>query len=354
MDKTTHLETITFKNFKKFKSLELKNLGQFNLIVGDNNVGKTSLLEGLLFSENKIEFFKNIHRTLCEREIHLHGTYTENYLKYFFKEDQTLKIKYKFKTSKFKTIQVEVKRYDNLTEIEKKKIYSKQGVPNPIPRYWTKFSNNEKGFEYDFLYADEHSFLHERYIPFIPFQQKYGKDLVGYYSSLARESKSLKKDLIDDLRIFIPEIEDIELLDIVNGHTYLSIREKNEEEAFPVSRYGDGAVKLLRILLELGKSKNGRLMIDEIDTGVHHYRFKEFWITVINAAIKHNVQLFATTHNLEGLKYFNEAFESEQLSKMAIEATHIRLKSNTENEVKAFIYKFEEFQFALKQGNDLR
>ncbi|WP_165764121.1 AAA family ATPase, partial [Flavobacterium covae] len=43
-----HLTYFKVENFKKFDALEVKNIGQFNLIVGDNNVGKTCLLEALL------------------------------------------------------------------------------------------------------------------------------------------------------------------------------------------------------------------------------------------------------------------------------------------------------------------
>ncbi len=42
-----HLTYFKVENFKRFDSLELTDIGQFNLIVGDNNVGKTSLLEAL-------------------------------------------------------------------------------------------------------------------------------------------------------------------------------------------------------------------------------------------------------------------------------------------------------------------
>ncbi|MDP5170014.1 MAG: AAA family ATPase [Bacteroidia bacterium] len=48
MDKIQHISSFKLTNFKQFKSLALDNIGQFNLIVGDNNVGKTSLLEALL------------------------------------------------------------------------------------------------------------------------------------------------------------------------------------------------------------------------------------------------------------------------------------------------------------------
>ena len=45
-----HLTYFKVENFKRCDSLELTDIGQFNLIVGDNNVGKTSLLESLQVS----------------------------------------------------------------------------------------------------------------------------------------------------------------------------------------------------------------------------------------------------------------------------------------------------------------
>ena len=48
---TKHLSYFKVENFKRFDSLEVNDIGQFNLIVGDNNVGKTSLLEALLFDD---------------------------------------------------------------------------------------------------------------------------------------------------------------------------------------------------------------------------------------------------------------------------------------------------------------
>ena len=48
----SHLTYFKVENFKKFDSLEVNDIGQFNLIVGDNNVGKTCLLEALLFDED--------------------------------------------------------------------------------------------------------------------------------------------------------------------------------------------------------------------------------------------------------------------------------------------------------------
>jgi AAA15 family ATPase/GTPase len=43
------LKDLEIYNFKKFEHLSVKNMGQVNLVTGDNNVGKTTFLESLLF-----------------------------------------------------------------------------------------------------------------------------------------------------------------------------------------------------------------------------------------------------------------------------------------------------------------
>ena len=62
-----HLTYFKVENFKRFESLEVKNIGQFNLIVGDNNVGKTCLLEALLVDENPQQLLDNFYIALSKR-----------------------------------------------------------------------------------------------------------------------------------------------------------------------------------------------------------------------------------------------------------------------------------------------
>ena len=62
-----HLTYFKVENFKKFDSLEVNDIGQFNLIVGDNNVGKTCLLEALLFDEDPQQLLNNFYLGLTKR-----------------------------------------------------------------------------------------------------------------------------------------------------------------------------------------------------------------------------------------------------------------------------------------------
>ena len=65
-----HLSWFKVENFKCFEAFEMENIGQFNLIFGDNNTGKTTVLEALLFDdENFNQFLDNLYSTLSLRGI---------------------------------------------------------------------------------------------------------------------------------------------------------------------------------------------------------------------------------------------------------------------------------------------
>jgi AAA15 family ATPase/GTPase len=152
------------------------------------------------------------------------------------------------------------------------------------------------------------------YSPMIFYSAGYGDDLIRFYSENIQKSKDSKLSFLSSLGVFINDIEDIEIVPSeIKNVSFIYIRIKNIDELIPLSMFGEGANKLFRILLEMQMVKGERLMIDEVDTGIHYSRFKLFWKTVIKSAIDSDVQLFATTHNLECLKYFKEALEEENM-----------------------------------------
>ena len=47
-----HISDINIKSFRGIKNLELKNVNQINILTGDNNNGKTSILEVIQSYQN--------------------------------------------------------------------------------------------------------------------------------------------------------------------------------------------------------------------------------------------------------------------------------------------------------------
>lgn len=81
----------------------------------------------------------------------------------------------------------------------------------------------------------------------------------------------------------------------------------------PLTVCGDGVVRLFSFVVELTAVGGGVLLIDEIDAGLHHSVMVPFWRALRALAEKHDVQIFATTHNDDLLRSAMAAF-GEDLS----------------------------------------
>ncbi len=337
-----HLSYFKVENFKRFDSLEVNDIGQFNLIVGDNNVGKTSLLEALLFDDDdygQCQF--NFWTTLKWKKILL-NVQAHNLLGYFLKnKKQPITFSFNKDNSRL-LIRPRLRADLNLEESEK---LATQLFLNNNLNHLLEFQNN--GMSSIQLVSD--TLNSSTYVPFVGFTMTYDQDLVRIFSAISIETANLKQ-LESDLKLFIPNLESIEINSaIIPQETVVAIRESNKD-LIPLLQYGDGTIKLFRYLLELNLCENKRLMIDEIDTGIHYSRLKDYLKMVIQTAKNKNVQIFATTHSKECLQYYKEALEELKLQD---DARIIRL-ADTKHGTHSFTYNFAQFDNALLAGSEIR
>ena len=75
----------------------------------------------------------------------------------------------------------------------------------------------------------------------------------------------------------------------------------------PLKSLGDGVVRVFGVALALANSKNGFLVIDEAENGIHHSAQKDFWSMVLRTAQRNNVQVLATTHSWDCVAGFAQA-----------------------------------------------
>ena len=76
------------------------------------------------------------------------------------------------------------------------------------------------------------------------------------------------------------------------------------QDRVPLQSLGQGAVRLFQIALALANIKNGILLIDEADFGLHYSVQRDFWRMVLQTAQDNNVQVFATTHSADCIRGF--------------------------------------------------
>ena len=80
----------------------------------------------------------------------------------------------------------------------------------------------------------------------------------------------------------------------------------------PLAVCGEGMVRLFSIILELVASRNGVLLIDEIDNGLHYSVMPKLWELLGELVEKHQVQVFGTTHNDDIMRSALEAFAGQR------------------------------------------
>ncbi len=327
-----HLTYFKVENFKRFESFEMDDIGQFNLIVGDNNVGKTSVLEALLFDEDSEVLSKNLSFVFDEK--FAQSVKKEDYLQYFLnKKNSRLRMDFSFK----KKGNEKEERIELQYSASKKSWYL----------FHIKTVTTKRRSDIVELIFDS-----EDHISFIPISTGYRSDLTDYYASI-QESRELKRSLIESLRVLIPSVDDIEL-SARRPDPILLIAQRNMDAVLPLAFFGEGAIKLFRILCEVVVTKGKRLMIDEIDAGIHFSRMKLFWKTILKAAKDNEVQLFITTHNEECLRYFKEALEEDDMQSMQKEARCFTLQEVKDGNVKAYKTGFEGFQHAIDMNINIR
>ncbi len=351
-----HLSWFKVENFKRFEAFEMENIGQFNLIFGDNNTGKTTVLEALLFDdENFNQFLYNLTATLPIRGFELiDDKINPIHIKTFFniKNDKHtagfISTPIHIATKKTR-VDMRLEAIENLSDQSFSKLTNNITL-TPPPREILVFENG-KGDVPMSMRFNENKAAFDVYVPFIPFNKAYEDDLIQFLRPI-QESRKLKKRLNEAMSLLIPDIDDIEVSVLYSKTPKVIVWLKSADSPMPLPAFGDGAVRLFRFFVEIPQNKHRRLMIDEIDAGIHYSRAKDFWKKILVEAKENDVQIFATTHNKEGLKYFYEALE--ELPEYQQDARCFTLSQIKDESIKSYTQTYEQFEHALLHDIEIR
>lgn len=86
---------------------------------------------------------------------------------------------------------------------------------------------------------------------------------------------------------------------------------KGSSEPVPLGNLGDGVSRMLGIALSLVSAQGGYLLVDEIDTGLHHTVMRRMWRLIHETATRLNVTVFATTHSFDCVHALSEIASGE-------------------------------------------
>jgi hypothetical protein len=121
------------------------------------------------------------------------------------------------------------------------------------------------------------------------------------------EAQGRQAEVVTHLQILEPRLTKLALLlltgkPVIHGDIGLG-------QLVPVPFMGEGIRRLLSILLAVATAKGGRVLIDEIENGLHYSVQVEVWKAIAGAARAADVQVFATTHSWECVQAAHHAFK---------------------------------------------
>lgn len=352
---TGSLESIAIHKFRGIQDLELKGLGQINLLVGINNSGKTSVLEALSIYCHPLDIRVWLSTARQrEQEYRISRTPSLDALQWLFAHD-FLTDREKLKTgtisisgsgsfavkqmkANYEEIEgmfVSEKRRrlaagdDQLAESEDEQIGEsedllelRKGLDLRVELYTEQLSlfDSEEADIIEDYQIWEHEFLSRAsgkrepsLLTSVVTPASHRSDIGQFRLLSEARFHNFKADVLELLRQMDHNISDIEILlspESISSRFNIYIQHERLGLA-PVSTFGDGVRRLLHIALKLASVRGGIFLIDELESTIHTEALQNSFNWLVRWCKEMDVQLFATTHSLEAVDALLDVTEYE-------------------------------------------
>lgn len=155
--------------------------------------------------------------------------------------------------------------------------------------------------------------------------------------------------VLDFLRVIEPRLKSLTSITLSNN-TSLLYGDIGLGKKVPLNYMGDGIGRVLTILLSIISNKNGLVLIDEIENGIHYSIMPSVWEIISVVAEKYNCQIFATTHSYECLASVIDGIIPEKRD----EFRYFRIENTEENIQVGKIFTYETLEAAINNGWEVR
>ncbi|MCQ2896502.1 ATP/GTP-binding protein [Helicobacter pylori] len=332
------IQSVRIKNFKNFKDTQIDGFTKLNIITGQNNAGKSNLLEALYCLVGKsmhpcaniTEIYDNIRKeplTSESKSLMFYGLDTKEEIQIVTTLDNN------------QTLDLQIKFIAN----EKQKVIESQIIPTaeqtqmPSQLNFTLKKNNEE------IYNDHLNITKAYNFPPIPNQSGYNRQFKNFEPNQLQKllpfesaviipsdvayrqahmiqavskicsNNQLEEELNKHLNQFDNNIQSISF----NTNNQLKLKVKGIKEKIPLSVFGDGLKKYLHIVSAFMADNAKTIYIDEVENGLHFSRMKLLLrcvIDFINDNKDGNLQVFMTTHNQEFIEILDQVIREKDFA----------------------------------------
>ncbi len=366
------ISSFTVERFRSLQSLKLENLGRVNLITGRNNCGKSSVLEALriLASAGRPEVLYSILQAREEDSAGNENTNERelNYFGSFFNGFPQI-------PERGQTVVLSADRGKQCLKLALSVgWFSEERDPEGLPRWveqqpsiFPMFEGvpaliiesqagrrvrplaQMKGLPNSRYYGSD--LADEPPLPLIfvsPYGGEHTANLGALWDSVALSDR--ETDVINALKIVAGDITKVSMIggEASRKRRTAIVRSSEFPNPVPLRSYGDGLNRLFGIVLSLVNAKDGFLLIDEFENGMHHTVQLDVWRIIFRLARQLNTQVFATSHSWDAIESFQQAAAEEP-----DEALLIRL-SKHEGSIVPTLFRKDELAIVTRNHIEVR
>ena len=352
-------KNIKINNFRGIDHLEIDDFSRVNVFLGQNNSGKSSVLEAIFL----IAGMYNPDLPQIINAFRTRKAYSN------FSD-----IKYLFRNLNLKNLpEITSEQFDNIARhLAIRLSYEYNGhtqITSPsINAVYSDAIADVNLLEMDFdvtkgeitqhhqsrLVANQRGeLIHSEMDPL--YQDPFGCSItsadltIGNVTTELSElfKRKMKNVILQRLTLFDRRVNAIEILanDIFIGFNGI-------DELIPIGMAGDGLRRYLSIIANSANPANNIILIDEIDNGLHYSAYKKLWEALFALAVSTNKQIFVTTHSKETLQKLNQmlAEHPEYQNEMRLYTIENTLKKGFQ----AYKYTYEGLSGACENDVELR
>ena len=304
------LNSLHIKNFRCFEDLTIPSLGRVNLIVGKNNSGKSTLLEAIaVFAQHgKVPALQSI--LTSRNEFFGKTSFLENI---FFNREIT-------------NTPLTIEDTKNKMEINLNS--------DLLIKDW---NNNKENLPFSIVKTqiDSESILADNWdIIYLNSEEK----IINYALQI------LNPNITNIVFVQSPEVK---------GERIAVLKLEGQAKATPLKAMGEGMSRILQIFINALKARNGYLMVDEFENGLHYSIQEEVWTALFKLAKDFDIQVFATTHSEDAVKAFCKvALASEEEGRLIALGRSPAPEDN--NRIVAISYDEKEIAVISRTGMEVR
>ena len=367
MAHVTDLRSVRIQRFRGLDDLELNDMGLFNVLVGPNDVGKTTVLEALYtlvqFGDpevaNKVQSLRHIDVTKFEQLRLLFAELSDTPIKISAQLGGVLE--YCHLTLSPHVRKNHRNEFQPTKGVESARLVERVTSnlsPTPDNRYNGLIGVTElkERDSLEPLKITMSVVIDDRRIAYTPgsianmmsagmVNANFGYD-VGVIDHLVMKKK--EGELVGLLQKINPRIERVASVgDVIYVDVGLS-------QMVPLNVFGTGMARAVTLAAMAIAGEEQLLLIDEFGNGLHHSAMTDLLKVLLEQARVNDTQTVLTTHNIDALRSLQTLMAHDSMSDLQESIVCYKLQRDYDDHVRAYRYDFAQFDHCIKLDVEIR